>query len=431
MNPFEITEGTTQPSKTVDKPTDGSKMPPRRSQRKESEGRTGRYRAKNSEMFSREIKINENSSIKIYSRDEDNLYPLRMEKAINNSPTGRRCANMMSKFIRGKGNAVNYSVGNGLYINDILEDSSIDLAYQGGVFYKLKYKINPDNQVGDKIVFDPTLDTLDYVMMAVSKEDTDGRKGRFYVLKSDGEGGVKTNEEDITEWYYPFSRNSDIILYQMYNDCRLKGIENPTIDQLVSNYRGQVNYLNTTKRYKYALGLADSVYNDLDTEARIGIYNNVQTRKGFLGKTVVKMFDNGEEDNEEFVSEVKDFLGAENSGSALVVEVPANVDGKLEDAFVIDQLKPQFDDKLFEKTIQNIRQNIMGAFNNIPEPLVFSSQGALFGTNAETYREMKLFYWEQNESLRTKLEHELERMGFPVKIESLIEEQTIAEDGEK
>lgn len=419
MNPFEMPKSNPS-SDPVDKPTEGQKMPSRSRKGGKSSGKTGSYRAKNAEMFSRTITYDKNTSEKIYLRDEDNLYPLRIEKAINNSPTGRRCANMMIKYIQGKGNLDNYRVSDTLFINDVIEYSAHDLVYQGGVFFKLKYRIDPEKQGGDKLVFDPQLDTLDYVVMAVSKEDADGRTGRYYVLKSDGEGGVKTGPEDVTEWYYPFSRNSDVILYQMANDCRLKGIDNPTMEQLIDNYRGQVNYLNTTPRFKYALPLADVVYNDMDTESRIGVYNNVQTRKGFLGKTVVKLYDNGEEDNAEFVDEVKDFLGAENSGSALVVEVPADIEGDLKDAFVIEQLKPQFDDKLFDKTIINLRQNIMGAFNNIPEPLVFAGSGALFGTNPETYLHMKEFYWEQNESLRTKLEQEFAKMGFIVEIQTLI-----------
>lgn len=42
----------------------------------------------------------------------------------------------------------------------------------------------------------------------------------------------------------------------------------------------------------------------------------------------------------------------------------------------------------------------MSAFNNIPEPLVNASDGALFGTSGETYSEMKKFYSEQNDEER-------------------------------
>lgn len=414
----------------VDKSSESSETlgAKRRRSVKGDRAETGRYRATNAELFSREITVDENSSKKIYSRDYDNLYPLRIEKAINNSPTGKRCANMMSRYIRGLGNLENFPVGEGKFINDIISESADDLAFQGGVFFKLNYYVDIENSTDDKIKFKPNLDTLDYVVMAVSKSDDDGYLGRFYVLKDDGKGGLKTTDEDVTEWYYSYDDRSDVILYQMYNDCKLKGIKDPTIEDLVYNYRGQVNYLNTTPRYKYALGPADSVYNDLDTEFRIQVYNNVQTRKGFLGKTVVKMYDNGDDDNEEFIEEVRNYLGAENSGNVLIVEVPHDTDGELAGSFVVDQLKPQFDDKLFEVTTKNIRQNIMGAFGNIPEPLAFSGTGALFGTSADTYTQMKQFYWEQLEPYRFKLEQELNRMGFAVKIESLIPPQKTEND---
>lgn len=402
-----------------------------RGRRDRGDETTGKYRAKNEELFSIETTVDQNSSIKIYSRDYDNLYPLRMEKAINNSPTGKRCANMMARYIKGKGNADNYSVGNGLKINDILRESSIDLAYQGGVFFKVKYGIDVESSITE-LAFKPTLSTLDYVLAAVSKEDDDGNTGKYYVLKDDGQGSIKFGDEDVTEWYYAFDKRPEVIMYQMLNDCRLKGIENPTPEQLIKHYRGQVKYLNTTPKYKYALGLADSVYNDLDTEFRISVYNNVQTRKGFLGKTVVKMYDNGEDDNEDFIDEVKDYLGAENSGNMLVVEVPFDTDGALKDAFVIEQLNPQFDDKLFEKTVQTLRQNIMGAFCNIPEPLVFSGTGALFGTSADTYTEMKQFYWEQCQDFRDLLISALLDIGFIVDIQSIIDApKTTEDDGNK
>lgn len=391
----------------------------RKSRRGDDEATTGKYRAKNAELFALEIKADQNSSTKIYSRDYDNLYPLRIEKAINNSPTGRRCARMMASYIRGKGNAVNYLVGDGIRINDIIRESATDLTNQGGVFFKVKYGIDVDGSITE-LNFKPMIEVLDYVLMAVSKEDDNGRMGKFWVLKDDGEGGIKFGDDDITEWYYAYNKNPEVILYQMMNDCKLRGVENPSPEQLIKYYRGQVNYLNSTPKYKYALGVADSVYNDLDTEFRISVYNNVQTRKGFLGKTVVKMYDNGEDENDEFIDEVKDYLGAENSGNILVVEVPQDTEGDLKDAFVIDQLEAQFDDKMFESTVKNLRQNIMGAFNNIPEPLVFAASGSLFGTSADTYNEMKQFYWEQNQDFRDLLVNRLAEIGFVVEIQSLI-----------
>lgn len=385
-------------------------------------------RASNVELYSREITVSESSNTKRYIRDTDDLFPLRIEKIINASPTARRCANLMAKYIVGNGNSENYFVNKRKRktINDILRASSASIAKQYGVYFKLSYGVDidatmaaSDNKPRFKI---KGVDVLDYVKMAKSKEDDNAYPGIYYQLKYD-EGDSINEEESAKTWFYPFSTNSKVILKQMLNDCKIKEIENPTIEQLIENYRGQVYYLNLTPEYIYALPLVDSVYNDCDTEYRISTYNNAQTRTGFLGKTVIVKYADDEEQDEDFNDELKEFLGSENAANAFVVEVPQSIDGELEKAFVVKQLKPQFDDKLFESTIKSLRQNIMGAFNNIPEALVFAGSGALFGTSADAYNQMKIFYWEQNEYERSSLEQTLRMFGFNVNILPIVKEQ--------
>ena len=392
--------------------------------RKSKDAKSGNYRADNIELFSREIKSDTNSSDKIYSRDADNLYPHRIEKVINNSPTGRRCANLMAKYIAGKGNTSNFKIGK-KYINDIISAASASISKQYGVYFRVKYGIDTaKTMTGGDIVFKTIYtEVLDYVLMAKSKEDDDNFEGKIYMLKDDDEGGMSGKDEDL-KWFYPFNQDPRVIKYQMLNDCKEKGINDPSIEDLIRNYRGQVFYLNLTPEYIYALPLADSVYNDLDTEFRISTYNNTQTRKGFLGKTLITKYEDadGDDADEEFDEELKTWLGSENSSTVFVVTVPQSVPVDLDKAFVVNQLKPQFDDKLFESTIKNIRQNIMGAFNNIPEALVFAGSGALFGTSAQAYNEMKKFYWEQNEYERSQLEQTLRLFGFEVNILPLVVE---------
>ncbi|RMZ58958.1 hypothetical protein D1632_15445 [Chryseobacterium nematophagum] len=372
-------------------------------------------RAENIELFTREISIADDDK-KIYVRDVDNLYPLRIEKIINNSPTAKKCANLMAKYIAGNGNEENFVVNKkGETINDVISSASVDIAYQYGVYFKLKYTLDLENSINDIIVFKPeSIEVLDYVLMAKSKEDNDDFPGKYYVIKPEDNCLGAHNDQAI--WYYPYSKDQKVIKAQMKHDCKAKEMENPTISQMLQNYRGQVYYMNLTPKYIYALPLVDSVYNDCDSEYRIGLYNNTQSRNGFLGKIVVKKYETDREEDVEFKDTVKQFFGAENSSDALIVSVPEAGNEDLTKSFVIDQIKPQFDDKLFEITNVSIRENIMGAFNNVPEPLIKAGNGALFGTNAETYKEMKRFYWEQNEMERSKLEQTLRMFGFKVNI---------------
>lgn len=363
-------------------------------------------RATSVELQSRDISVETDN--KIYSRDFDNNYPERIERVIANSPTGRRCANLMAKYIAGEGVEDTVIVNRkGETLNDIIDASSNDIAYQYGVYFHTTWKLN-ENGSG----FDPgSLRVLDYVSMAKSQEDGNDYPGKFYYLKKKDQTKIWNPVETETTWYYPYNDNPKIILEQMKNDCKLKGLSNPSWVELLTNYRGQVYYLNLTPKFVYALPLGDSVYNDMDTEFHISQYQNQQTRNGWLGKTVIVKFDDDEEDDaDNFDDVIKDNLGSENAADPLIVSVPFSATDDLKKAFLIEQLKPQYDDKLFETTVKNIRQNILGAFNNIPEPLIFSGTGALFGTSADTYTEMKRFYWEQNEYERFKLESTLSKL---------------------
>lgn len=365
-------------------------------------------RATNIELQSRDISVSADDR-KIYLRDTDNLYPLRMEKVINNSPTGRRAANMMAKFIVGNGVNGNVVINNkGETVNDIADLAAGEISSNYGVFFHIDWTFDTE---GTEVKFKKSnVRVLDSVYMALSKEDDDGFAGKVYKLplqekknlfgKSDSKGA---------KWYYPFNEDPKVIRAQMKNDCLLKGIENPDTIQMLENYRGQVYYLNLTPKYHYALPPWDSVYDDMDTEYRISRYNNKQARTGWLGKTVVKKFAD-DEDDEEFNKVLKENLGAENSADVMVISVPVASGDDIDKLFKIDQVKAQFDDKLFDSTKKTLRENITGAFNNIPEALVFAGSGALFGTSADTYTEMKKFYWEQNEYERFKLEKTLEKL---------------------
>src|SRR5690606_28020245 len=252
---------------------------------------------------------------------------------------------------------------------------------------------------------------LDAVYMAKSKEDDDNFPGKFYKLPLQEKTKLFGKSDSAkSKWFYPYNEDPKVIRAQMMNDCKVKGIIKPNTTQMLENYRGQVYYLNLTPKYHYALPPWDSVYDDMDTEYRISKYNNNQARTGWLGKTGVKKCDGGDEDNEAFNEVLKQNIGAENSADVIVIDDQEGTTDDLSKAFEVDQLKAQFDDKLFESTKNTIRQNIAGNFNNVPEALLFSGSGALFGTSADAYTEMKKFYWEQNEYERFKLERTLTKL---------------------
>lgn len=366
-------------------------------------------RATNIELHGRDLSV-VNDDSKIHTRDYDNLYPLRIEKVINNSPTGKRAANLMAKYIVGDGVSLKGDTivnKKGETLNDIADLAAGEIATQYGVFFFITWKFDVDNEALKPKFSPANIKVLDSIPLAKSKADDNDYPGKIYRLEMLQRKEIFKKVDKKTHWYYPYNADPAVILAQMKNDCRLAEIEDPTIADMVQHYRGQVYYLNLTPKYHYALPPWDSVYNDMDTEYRISMYNNSQARTGWLGKTVVKKFDGGDEENKEFNKILKENIGSENSADVIVIDVPEGSTDDLNKAFVVDQLKAQFDDKLFESTKNSIRQNIAGNFNNVPEALLFSGSGALFGTSADTYTEMKKFYWQQNEYERFKLEKTL------------------------
>src|SRR5690606_15275619 len=188
--------------------------------------------------------------------------------------------------------------------------------------------------------------------------------------------------------------------------------------QMVKHYRGQVFYLNMTRKYKYALSKFDSVVNDADSEFRFSLFVNREMRTGFLGKVIAII--KGEDEENTVEKDLGSLLGAENVGSLLAIR--AEQTDEIDKVLKIEQLKAQIDDKMFVEQDKRIRRNILGAANNLPEPLIYAGEGALFGTSGDTYREMKLFYQEQTQRERKAIERAFTMIGFPTKIVPLVEE---------
>lgn len=389
-------------------------------------------RARNVELQSRDISVTKDDK-KIFLRDFENDYPLRMENIINSSPTGKRSSIMMAKFIFGRGVSENKDQiinKKGQTLNNVARIAANCVSKQYGVYFFTSWTVDLDEELNDlKPIFRPTdLKVLDYVPMAKSQPDDDGFPGKFYQLKQDSKGKFQ-RVDNKTKWFYPYNNDPKVIIKQMKNDCELKGIKEPTTQDLIRNYRGQVYYLNLTPEYHYALPPWDAVYNDMDSEYRISNYTNTQSRNGWLGKTIIKKMGGDDEEDKEFDQELKKSMGAENSADIFVINYPQDEVDDINKALIVDQLKPQYDDKLFDSTKRSLRQNISGSFNNPPESMIFASESALFAPNSDTFTEMKKFYWEQNEDERTELEATLSMLsGLHVSFVPVVDEKNEDED---
>lgn len=388
-----------------------------------------KVRASIIEIYKRGIPIFQDRNNHVYWNGDDNLYPNEIEGIVVNSATASRAAKVMAKYIAGRGftdeaQDVIVNKKKNYRLSNMATFIAGNMAKQGGCFIHVGYGIADDGTIRPK-----QLDVLDYTKCRINKEDDAENDGKiFYKDYCDQRKGYlwRGSKKEKEKWYYPFNPIQDVVRAQIARDYKDDIVTPEDFVTALEHYRGQVFYLNLTPEYKYALAPVDSVYNDADTEYRISLYTNMQVRSGFLGKTAVITQGLDDEQAEEIKKDIAEWLGAENTDNVFHMDV-ASADN-LDNVLKVIQLKGQYDEKMFTETNTRIRKHILGAFNNIPEPLLFASEGALFGTSADTYTEMKLFYSEQTEEERYRLQETLIFLGFECEIEPIVKPITTTTD---
>jgi len=348
-------------------------------------------------------------SDKIYWNGENNNYSEEIERVVSNSPTGSRAKEMFAKFIYGGGisDELNPKFDNGVLLSEVAKDVIDDVVVQNGAFIHVSFKLDADET---DVMFIPTQPkSLNYNKCRIEEPDDEGNEGMiFYKNWNKFDKEVTKKEKKYERKFYPFNTNQDVIKAQIKADAKKKGIESEDWSELIKHYRGQVMYLNLTPKYRYAVSKFDSVFNDLDTEYRIGVYCNTMTRSGFLGKTAILTQGLDVESEEKLKEDIANWLGAD--GVASVYHAVVEESTALENAMKIVQVPSQFDHKQFETIRQALREDILGAANNLPKELAFSGNSMF--DSGEKYIQLKQFYWEQCEWERQKIEDAFWKMGF-------------------
>lgn len=346
------------------------------------------------ELFNRAIGLKDKRTKVYYNGDNDN-YPSEIRRVIQNSVTATAAAKTMANFIVGKGPSINPEVNKmkGYTLYDISEMAADDIAEQKGVYFHVNYDIEGNTNY---------IDVLDYERCRISKEDDLGYGGLIYYYPD------LTKPREFKS-FYPFNSKIEVINAQRRKDATYKG--EVIVADLVNKYRGQVFFLNLEPKKVYPLAYVDPVYNDADSEFRVGEFKNTTIRKGFIGKVVATVLKTDDEKERKGIDKaLKDLLGSENSGNLMKLETEVDADGKLMEVIRFDKVDSNIDDKLFAHTEKSIQENILTAFNNVPKQLVMSADSALFGSSGDALREMQLFYQSQVRNERMKLEQALKRI---------------------
>lgn len=341
----------------------------------------------------------------------DNAYPERIERTINNSVTAKTASNIMATYIsgRGFGDKQDLFIVNkkGLTLKKFLFQISKDIAKQRGVFIHVNWNMNY------KIT---SLEVLPYTHCRKGKPDDEKYSGKIVVYENfTGENGkYKKDDYKIVDVFNP---RKEVI------DAQVSHCKGTTLAEKWHNYKGQILYVNLDEQYDYALSTIDEVYYDCDSESQASIYKNRSLRKGFFGKTMVitkplagsledydgdtpelraKAWSKAQSEREAFRETIQDFLGVQNTGGVMHVEMEHDGEN-FDEVISVKTIGSDINDSLFEYTESSVYKNILLAFNNMPTGLI-RSDNSLFANSGDSLRVMKETYQQNTEHERELVE---------------------------
>jgi disulfide oxidoreductase YuzD len=326
----------------------------------------------------------------IFNNGEDNSYPQRIERIINNSVTAKSCANKLKSFLIGDG-----------FVDQSLNDIVIYSDINGKVtLFKLlsqiAHSISRQNAASCQIQYNGNFDIVGvkqvpYRNIRFGRKDSNEYSGFIHVYD---------NWEKRPEVPYKITDAKKI---HAYNPM-------PSIveSQFKKGYQGQISTLILDDEYIYPLALIDPALEDADTEAQIKSFKNGELRKGFFAKYILfhTRFNN-EQEQRDFKTVFKQFESGEHNSSILTAEAEFDEEtGEfLKSAnFQLQKIEQNINDKIFESYEKSVANNIRKVNLNIPSILVEQQDGAMFGSSGEAMKASFDIYNSETKFIRQAIE---------------------------
>jgi len=335
-------------------------------------------------QIERRIIVRQFQSWGIIGYDLDNAYPQRMLELVAQSPTAKDCWEKRAKFIAGNGftdkNLAGFLVNEqGLTMGKLLKRIAIDKALFTGFGIHVNY--NANYEISD----------VHYVKFEdIRQGDPDNKDMRDkYAIYFDW--GRKT-------WKNISSSNIDN-LYRYNPDPAV--IEAQVIAEGGwDKYKGQLYYFNP-QIDDYPLIVADSVWEDFETEAGIKIFANREVNTGFMPSAILAMKGRREEaDNQDPIQDGANYMQARPSRDEIELgrfQGAKNAQKILKIEYENDDEKPsllpfpiQNNDKLFEITEKSVEARIIKGFS-IPKELVNAEKSSGLSNGGEKKEAIKEF----------------------------------------
>jgi hypothetical protein len=329
-------------------------------------------------------------SLGIIRNGEDNIYPTRTERIINSSVTAKSAASMYGKFIMGAGFTVDmedYTIGRTknrkLTPNKLLQAIANEIKNHAACFIHVNYNAN------FKI---STVAVIPYSYCRFGEEDNDNYSGKIVVYNNWDKRYSQKFDKTKFKSLDVFNSNPAVVKYQVE---KAGGFD---------KYLGQIYYLTLDSSSTYPLSPIDVAMEDAESEYNFAVFRNRTIKKGFFISTILRHSPfKDDKEEEKFKEKIKEFQGAENAETIMMLEdefTSDNKDGNLR----IDKLAVDYNDKIFEFSTTTAANNIRKCYKNIPVVLIDYEQGKLGNTSGESFIAAQKFYNSMTEEERLSVE---------------------------
>lgn len=354
-------------------------------------------------IVDRALKINAKVSEKIVGYGDGNLYPQIISELIYASKTASLSVERLSEAIECEGfkdrQFGEMTNAHGDNMDDILNMLAYDIARFRGCAVIVQYGGDYRPQMIYPVPFE-------YVRAGLNKDYlTNPVIHKYVVFNNWDRQNIKSTVLDETAVTYPaFNPDNFANEVEEYG-----GIE---------NHPGQLLYMNFFTTKPYPLSPFHAVQSEMQAEAMNSTYVERTLTRGFHMCSIISHGEFPEqEDQDAFVKGIKEVMGAQGAGSAVLVR-DENVMLPQSRPFIkVDPLGVPIDANLYKAYCEPLKKDIASQAYNIPVPLVDSSLISFSNASGEVVKEMQKVYRRSVTKLRSKLSREIAKaMDLPTEI---------------
>lgn len=346
-------------------------------------------------IVDRALKVNAKVSEKIVGYGDGNLYPQIISELIYASKTASLSVERLSEAIECEGfkdrTFGEIKNAHGDNMDDILNMLAYDVARFRGCAVIVQY----GGDYRPKMIYPVP---FEYVRAGLNKDYlTNPVIHKYVVFNNWDRQNIKSTVLDKTAVTYP-AFNPDNFANEV---IEYGGIE---------NHPGQLLYMNFFTTKPYPLSPFHAVQSEMQAEAMNSTYVERTLTRGFHMCSIVSHGDFAEqEDQDNFVKGLKEIMGAQGAGSALLVRDDSTMLPQSRPFIKVDQLGTPIDANLYKAYNEPLKKDIASQAYNIPIPLVDSSLISFSNASGEVVKEMQKVYRRSVTKLRSKLSREIAR----------------------